>query len=88
MEKKVEGNKEDSDLPSAIPMQTITNFNELLTTIQEIFTTMQSRRTEVVKEKSGWIYQHTSRIVINVIKYEPLRGGSYLPLPTELNNKK
>jgi hypothetical protein len=43
---------------------------------------------EVEVEKSGWKYQFTSRIVINVMKYEPLRGGSYLPLPAELNNKK
>jgi hypothetical protein len=82
------GEKEDSDLPSSIPIQIITNMNEINTTIQEMLTTMRNRIPEVEKEKSGWEYQYTSRIVINVMKYEPLRGGSYLPLPTELNNKK
>ena len=83
-----DGTHQVNDLPSSIPVQTITNMSEVNTTIQEMLTTMRNRIPEVETEKSGWKYQYTSRIVINVMKYEPLRGGSYLPLPAELNNKK
>ena len=58
------------------------------TKIQELIATMRQRIPEIEKEKSGWRYLYTSKIDVNVMKYEPLKGGSYLPLPTELNSKK
>ena len=83
-----DGNHQVNDLPSSFTPHTITNMGEINTTIQEILTTMRNRIPEIEVEKSGWKYLFTSRITINVMKYEPLRGGSYLPLPAELNNKK
>ena len=37
---------------------------------------------------SGWDIESIEMAYINVAKYVPLRGGSYLPLPAKLANKK
>ena len=37
-------------------------------------------------EGSGWIIDEIDDIHINISKYEPLTGSSYLPLPKELNH--
>ena len=36
-------------------------------------------------EGSGWVINRIDDIHININKYEPLSGSSYLPLPKELN---
>ena len=77
-----------STIPTAIEIKTITNIGEIHSTLQDILTEVRERIESGAHEKSGWIYVCTSKIVINISKYEPLRGGSYLQLPTELNNKK
>ena len=37
---------------------------------------------------SGWIMDEILEAYINVARYQPMRGGSYMPLPTKLKNKK
>jgi len=37
---------------------------------------------------SGWVVERITLAYVNVAKYEPLRGGTYLPLPAKLANKK
>ena len=37
---------------------------------------------------SGWIMDKILEAFINVAQYQPLRGGSYVVLPTKLKNKK
>ena len=37
-------------------------------------------------EGSGWIIEEIDYVHININKYEPLVGSSYLPLPKELQN--
>ena len=37
---------------------------------------------------SGWIMDKISEAFINVARYQPMRGGSYMPLPKKLQNKK
>ena len=36
---------------------------------------------------SGWEIESIELAYVNVAKYEPLRGGTYMPLPAELANK-
>ena len=35
---------------------------------------------------SGWVIQSVDSHFINLVKYEPLKGSSYIQLPTELRN--
>ena len=37
---------------------------------------------------SGWVMDRILEAFINVARYQPMRGGSYMPLPTKLKNKK
>ena len=37
---------------------------------------------------SGWIMDKILEAFINVARYQPMRGGSYMDLPTKLKNKK
>ena len=37
---------------------------------------------------SGWEIESIELAYVNVAKYEPLRGGTYIPLPAKLANKK
>ena len=37
---------------------------------------------------SGWVVDEILEAIINVAQYQPLNGGSYMPLPVKLKNKK
>jgi len=37
---------------------------------------------------SGWVVDEILEAFINVAQYQPLRGGTYMPLPVKLKNKK
>ena len=39
-----------------------------------------------INEGSGWVIDKIEGLYINVANYEPLLGGSYIPLPKALNN--
>ena len=40
------------------------------------------------QRESGWVIDEILETFINVAKYQPLNGGSYIPLPEKLTNKK
>ena len=37
---------------------------------------------------SGWVVDHVSTLWLDIARYQPLRGGSYIPLPNAVKNKK
>ena len=37
---------------------------------------------------SGWVVDEILEALINVVQYQPLNGGSYMPLPEKLKNEK
>ena len=41
-----------------------------------------------VAEGSGWEVEKIELVYVNVARFKPLRGGTYLPIPTKLKNKK
>ena len=40
------------------------------------------------KEGSGWMIDKCNTLFLNIAKYEPLKGSSYIPLPEVLAHKK
>ena len=63
------------------------------TLINEINEVIQTSRQELMKamdqwisEGSGWTIKSVDGHYINLTKYEPLKGTSYIELPTELKN--
>ena len=66
---------------------------KILINAMEINEVLQSSREELVKaiakwlsEGSGWTIQSVDAHYINLTKYKPLQGSSYIELPTELRN--
>ena len=55
---------------------------ELSTSQQEIICTIESW----LSEGSGWVIDGVNSDYINVANYKPLKGLSYIELPTELRN--
>ena len=41
-----------------------------------------------INESSGWTLEKTDGLYINTSNFEPLLGGSYIPLPKVLNNSR
>ena len=39
-----------------------------------------------ISEGSGWTIQSIDAHYLNIVKYEPMKGSSYIQLPTELRN--
>ena len=37
---------------------------------------------------SGWVVDHVCTLWLDIARYQPLRGGSYIPLPAAVKNKK
>ena len=40
------------------------------------------------REDSGWMIDKCNILILNIVKYEPLKGSSYIPLPEVLAHKK
>ena len=41
-----------------------------------------------LSEGSGWTVESVDNQYINIVRYEPLKGSSYIDLPQELKNSK
>ena len=40
------------------------------------------------KNGSGWVIQSVNNVYVDVNKYDPLKGGGYIPLPSSLQKKR
>ncbi|WAQ93548.1 hypothetical protein MAR_006019 [Mya arenaria] len=60
--------------------------------VSDLYTTMTDRIIEAIsnfqRQGSNWVFKEIISLEIHTIKYEPLRGNSYIPLPQKLASKK
>ena len=78
------------------PIEKVAYFNgkvQILTNEMEIAESLRITQEQIVNkiqqwisEGSGWTIQSVDSHFINVVKYRPLKGSSYIPLPKELQN--
>ena len=68
-------------------------FNSLIKTVtnrryhlNDSFEEIQNLLDTWINEGSGWVLDEIKGLYINISNYEPLLGGSYIPLPKALNN--
>ena len=52
------------------------------------FEKINNKLDQWVKEGSGWEVEKIELVYVNIARFQPLRGGTYLPLPEKLKNKK
>ncbi|WAR30902.1 hypothetical protein MAR_033444 [Mya arenaria] len=62
------------------------------TDVSNLYTTMTDRIMEAIsnfqRQGSNWVFKDIISLEIHTVKYEPLRGNSYIPLPQKLASKK
>ena len=68
------------------PAQTIINNTEIDKSLEVSKQGILNKIAVWISEGSGWTVQSVDNHYLNVVKYEPMKGSSYIKLPTELRN--
>ena len=66
--------------------QTTINHTEILGALQMSKQTILNKIAQWISEGSGWTIQSVDNHYLNIVKYKPMNGSSYIQLPTELRN--
>ena len=66
--------------------QTLTNELEITNLLQITQQQIVNKIQRWISKGSGWIIKSVDGHFINIVKYRPLRGSSYIPLPEELRH--
>ena len=67
-------------------VQTIINNTEIDESLQVSKQDMLNKISVWISEGSGWTVESVENHYLNVVKYKPMRGSSYIKLPHELRN--
>ena len=62
--------------------------NDIEEYFDNIFEKINGKIEAWVAEGSGWEIEKIDLVYVNVARFQPLRGATYLPIPTKLKNKK
>ena len=68
------------------PPQTIINNPEINESLELSKQNILNKIAVWISEGSGWTIQSVDNHYLNVVKYQPMRGSSYIKLPQELRN--
>ena len=66
--------------------QTIINNPEVTESLQSSRQQILNKIAQWVSEGSGWTIQSVDNHYLNIVKYQPMNGSSYIELPPELRN--
>ena len=67
---------------------TILNKEEIIDALDKAAEEINNKIAVLLSEGSGWTIEVILRHYVNIVKYLPLRGNSYLQLPVELRHSK
>ena len=67
---------------------TIMNSNEIIDAFDRASEEIKNKVAVWISERSQWVIEEILGHYINIVKYLPLRGNSYVPLSEELRNSK
>ena len=65
---------------------TILNKYQIIDALDKAAEEINNKIAEWLSEGSGWIIVEIRSHFVNIVKYRPLRGNSYIPSPKELRN--
>ena len=68
--------------------EAVLNENEITTALEETFPRLQETLEKLTQRGSMWAVVQVRKLWLDIARYQPLRGGSYIPLPPTLKNKK
>ena len=66
--------------------QTIINQMEISDSLQSTKQLIMNKIAQWISEGSGWTVQSVDSHYLNIVKYKPMNGSSYIQLPSELRN--
>ena len=66
--------------------QTIINHTEINEALQMSKQNILNQISQWISEGSGWTVQSVDSHYLNIVKYKPMKGSSYIQLPSELRN--
>jgi len=66
--------------------QTIINQTEIIDSLQSSKQQILNKVAEWISQGSGWTIKSVDSHYLNIAKYKPLKGSSYIQLPQELRN--
>ena len=66
--------------------QTIINNTEINEALQLSKQNILNKISQWISEGSGWTIQSVDSHYLNIVKYKPMKGSSYIQLPSELRN--
>ena len=64
----------------------IMNSDEIIDALDRASEEINNKAAVWLSEGSGWVVEKILGHYINIVKYLPLKGSSYLPLPEQLKN--
>ena len=67
-------------------VQTIINHTEINEALQMSKQNILNQISQWISEGSGWTIQSVDSHYLNIVKYKPMKGSSYIQLPSELRN--
>ena len=68
--------------------EAVINENEITTALEETFPRLQETLEKLTQRGYGWMVVQVRKLWLDIARYQPLRGGSYIPLPKKLQDKK
>ena len=66
--------------------QTIINQMEITDSLQSTKQLIMNKIAQWISEGSGWTIKSVDSHYLNIVKYKPMKGSSYIQLPSELRN--
>ena len=85
---KLDGSEEYVS-PAMRPKQGVALQNsEIDGALNQAFPAIQETLEKWTQRGSGWMVEQAETFWLDIAKYQPLRGGSYVPLPAEVKRKK
>ena len=62
--------------------------SEIDAALNQAFPAIQETLEKWTQRGSGWVVHQVETLWLDIARYQPLRGGSYIPLPAAVRNKK
>ena len=83
-----DGSEEYTDPVQRHKQEAILQNSEIKGALNQAFPTNQKTLETWTQRGSGWVVDRVEVLWLDIARYQPLRGGSYIPLPAALKQKK
>jgi hypothetical protein len=80
--------KEEVSFPIRSQSKVVTNPTEVARKLMDCRVSQIQAIEQLKLNSTGWTFEHTIGVEIHILKYKPLKGKSYIPLPSWISAKK